>query len=310
MRRLIVLLVLCGPLLAVGSTFPVDTAVPAAADGPAGGTLLYLPLLQNQPTYTYYWPLVSVPLQLPKQGIGSPYSDCDLVLQTGAHWYYDWSARPSQCWGEVQAHAMIWGAFETLPELPWYVSHVHGGNECDLPQQCGIAAKTYARLWRQIELAYPDTPKIAPAPSPWGRQWLLEVVAEYRRLFDAWPQFDGGLAAHCYFATAEECMAELAWYKQKAQEWGAPGVWVTEWAILPCSYTSMGVPGQPSISAALQEADQLRRALTADPDILGHAWFADYIRNEEQFAFQPVQCDTSLFDGSGYLTAFGLWYGQ
>lgn len=273
-------------------------------------TTIYIPIVEAKSFYTYYWPMVNMPLQLPKQGISSPYSNCNTILQSSAYWYYDWSASPGQCYGEVRAYAMLWGWYAEgeLPAIPWYVEGVMGGNECDLPQQCNIAPEKYATLWRHIEQAYPEHKLIAPAPSPWGRAWLSNMVAEYQRLYHANPRFDKGLAMHCYFPTAAECLAELEWYKQMAQQLGAPGVWITEWTILPCQRTTMNVLGQPSISAALAEADKLRQAFEADPQVLGHAWFADYIRNEEWWAFQPVQCDTSLFDQSGYLTAFGLWY--
>lgn len=264
--------------------------------------LYYFPFMPYQPITT------STPTPTParKIGIGSPYNTCTTIEKLNVTWWYGWNDYPPDC-AHTQDFAMIWG-IQTLQELSPYVTHLLGGNECDLAEQCNTTPPVYAPFWHAIEVAYSQVKLISPAPSPWGRVWLERLRNVYIATYGVAPRFDGGLAAHCYFATAAQCITELQEYIKLAKLWNAPGVWLTEFAFLPCEKTTTGLLGAGNQTNALAEARKLQAWLEAEPMILGYAWFADTIRDTEWWAFKPAACNTSLIDNQGLFTPFGLWY--
>ena len=139
------------------------------------------------------------------------------------------------------------------------------------------------------------------------KEWIVAVhdayVGKYEREIGA-----DELPVHCYFPTAAECITLLEWYIDRAAEWGAEGVRLTEFAFLPCEVTTTGVKGSGNLANALTQMRLLLAYLDAQPQVLGYAWYPLYAKGTEAWAFKPLQCDTSLLTADGQLTAFGDAY--
>lgn len=260
--------------------------------------------------YRVYVPLAVNPLIV--KGIGG---DCATAKTVGAQWFYSWNAKPAPCPQDgftptPQGVPMIQGDWGSKP-----VPAVGEGaylllfNEPDLPQQANIAPERAAELQWQVEAIYPTRQIGAPAPSHGGREWLVEMRTAFMRRYGQPPKWDF-LTAHCYFATAAECQRHIEWFIDRTREWNIPGgVWVTEWAILPCTNQVHGVGGQPGVAAAITEANKLLNWFVATPEVRRYAWFVSYAPANAAWAFQPMpDCDTSLRRADGTLTEFGQWY--
>lgn len=262
-----------------------------------------------------YVPLAINDRTLNKKGIGG---DCETARMVGADWYYGWSSWPSQCQQAAYLEQplpigvpMIWGDWGNGPVPQVAASEfLLLFNEPDLPQQANITPARATELQWRIEQSPLGRRRIgAPAPSHVGSWWLEAMRSEFITRYGRPPKWDF-LTVHCYFATAEECIAHVRWYLDKAKEWRIPdGIWVTEFAILPCTNQVHGVGGQPGIAAAIREANRLIDWFESVPEIKTYFWYISYQPHDAWYAFQPMpDCDTSLRFHDGRLTAFGRWY--
>lgn len=244
-----------------------------------------------------------------KAGVGDHYGDCANLRALGATWYQNWTPHPEYCGDDLRALAMVWSWHpgEPLPEIAPWAWAVELGNEPNLPTQGNMTVAETAELSWRAASAWPRMPKISPATLD-DACYLYQVYEEHERRFGVPPAWDY-LAAHCYYPTAEACIAHIEDLLTLGRNWDPPRrVFVTEWAILPCAQTTTGVCGQPDMARAQFEATKLRAWFEANPDIVAHLWFASEYNGAEWWSFQPhAACDTSLVHG-GQLTAWGRWF--
>jgi len=310
-RRLWVLLVVCGVAGAdEGAEAPTTNL----------GTVLYLPLVEGHAQPKLFFPLVGY-VEPGKAGVGSPYSNCAHILALGATWYQDWGPWPPQCDLDSRALAMVWSwhrpedvgeldledLLATLPEVPDYAWGIQLANEPNLPQQAGMTVAETAELSWLAGQKWPGRTLISPATYN-DLDYMVAVYDEHVRRFGVAPAWDL-LAAHCYFETAAGCIRYVEGLLEFGKRWTSPlRVIVTEWAILPCSITTMGVRGQPDLARAQAEARRLRAYFEGHPDIVAHLWFASEYMGTEWCVWQPhPACDTALMR-DGRLTAWGEWW--
>lgn len=272
-----------------------------AEEVPSAQNPVYFPSVQGRTTYVYYVPTWFVP-PLNKLGLsgGTP-QQADAL---GANWLYDWTTHPDTRGEYVEAVPMVWGAWGdgSVPEVggnsPWLM----GFNEPDIAIQANLTPEHAARLWRQIEAAYPRKLLVSPAPSSEGRYWLVQMRLAYRELFDTWPRFDV-LAAHCYQWTAAACDAVLRDYRAWVRDWQIPGgIWVTEFA-----FQRAWTPDPE------REARTFVAMLEADPLVRRYAPFVAHTpRGVWYWPYTSPQADPSLFVGpqSLTLTDVGRWYAR
>jgi len=234
-----------------------------------------------------------------KGGVGLTYRHCEDAEALQVAWEYDWSMQPPDCYG-IENVPMVWGLWAIQGEVggnsPWLM----GFNEPDLSGQSAIEPATAAVAWREIERLYPDKKLVAPAPSHIHREWLTEFRDAYITAYGVPPRLDA-LAAHAYFGGVIEVIEMVRWYEDRAVEWNVPGgVWLTEFAFLPC-YTS-------NAQARAAEVEILNW-LEAEPGVARYAWFAARMSGDELWSFKPKSCLTHLNDfESGALTTEGRIY--
>lgn len=242
-----------------------------------------------------------------KAGVGSPYSECANITHLGATWYQDWSTHPPLCDEHSRPLAMVWSYHGgPLPEIAPWAWAVQLANEPNLPQQAGMTVAETAELsWRAAH-KWPHVPQIGPATFD-DAHYVYQVYEYHERAYGVPPGWDY-LAAHCYYATAAQCMAHIADLLRLGDNYDPPlQVIVTEWAVLPCPATATDVRGQPDIARAQAEATQLRAWFDSHPRIAAHLWFASEMQGDEWWAFQPAACDTALLR-DGRLTEWGRWF--
>jgi len=273
----------------------------AATSGPAD-----VPDVRIQPIYRLLLPFASF-IETPKTGVGSPYSDCASIRTAGATWYQDWSTHPPACDPGSRALAMVWSYHGgPLPEITPYAWAVQLGNEPNLPQQAGMTVAETAELCWRAGHKWPGVPKIAPAVFG-DAGYLYQVYEHHERVYGQPPAWDY-LAAHCYYPDAAGCTRHIEDLLRLGDRYDPPlRVFVTEWAILPCPVTTLGLTGAGDLTRARHEADVLRAWFDAHPRIVAHLWFASEIGGHEWWAFQPEACDTALVR-DGRLTAWGRWF--
>lgn len=252
--------------------------------------------------YTYYVPIWYAAEPLAKLGLsGGTYAQAQVL---GASWLYDWGTHPAIGDEWFEAVPMIWGAWGNgpVPEVggnsPWLL----GFNEPDIAIQANITPERAARLWRQIEQAYPRKLLVSPAPSGEGRYWLVQMRLAYRELFGTWPRWDA-LAMHCYQWTAAGCAGVLKDYRAWVRDWGiAGGIWVTEFAFQK-AWTA-----DPE-----REASTFVAMLEADPLVRRYAPFVAHTPlGVWYWPYTSPQADPSLFAGPTSLTftTVGQWYAR
>lgn len=233
-------------------------------------------------TYRYYFPLVfSAESPVSKKGVGLTYGVCDDMKTLRATWYYSWRPRSYSC--AETFYPMIWGRFDEVPDVD-NSDYLLGFNEPDRSNQANITPTDAARLWRQIELRYPDRRLVSPAPSQTNLNWLVQFRDAYIAAYDRPPRLDA-LAAHCYSADAEPCIALLGWYKHSAMGWGIGEIWLTEFAVV----------AQPS-RAFNDTAIEIRELLTwleNEKMVTRYAWFASRVRGDESCCRAPSSWETT-----------------
>ena len=264
-------------------------------------------------SHTYFFPTILRP-EIPKKGLGG---DCNTARQVRAGWYYNWGRNPGGC-GPAdfietlpQAIPMLWGDWGDGP-IPQVAEadYLLLFNEPDLRGQANIPARRAAILQYQIEASPLVQRKIgAPAPSHAHPEWLVAMRDEFIGLYGRPPKWDF-LPVHCYFATAEECQRHVQWFIARARDWQIPGgLWITEFAVLPCVNNIHRVGGQPGVQPAIAEADRLIAWFERTPEVTRYAWYISYQPLDAWYAFQPMpDCDTSLRTENWMLTDWGQWY--
>lgn len=245
-----------------------------------------------------------------RAGVGSPYSDCTHILALGAGWYQDWGAWPPLCDQFDRPLAMVWSWHGgELPEVPDYAWGIQLGNEPNLAQQAGMSVAEAAEMSRRAAEKWPGRTLISPATYN-DAYYLFQVYEWHERVYGAPPAWDV-IGVHCYFATAQGCRDYIDLLRPLADNYDPPLKFiVSEWAILPCAVTTLGVRGQPDLARAQAEAGKLRAWFEMQPDILAHLWFASEYVGDEWCVWQPHPlCDTALMREQR-LTEWGRWWTQ
>jgi hypothetical protein len=258
--------------------------------------------------WTYFVPLALGGRDMP--GVGLTYRRCEDAAAVGARWQYGWTPQPAACEG-VEDVPMVWGRDAVGAPVTGDSLWLMGFNEPDRANQADLSPAEAAVLWRTVETAYPDRKLVAPAPSHVDVAWLERFRAAYVLRWGQAPRLDA-LAAHCYRATAAECMATVGWYITQAQAWGVGEVWVTEFAFLPCWYGG----GPAGEERALAEAGAFVTWLRAQPKVTRWAWFASRIEGTEWWAERDPACNSALLRAGptqaglagADLTGFGAWF--
>lgn len=252
-----------------------------------------------------YFPVVMREYRAPrttsKKGICLNYwhQICGDPAAVGAVLQYNWSLTPPVCDGTNIA--MVWGKGEFarlkgLRTCPAAI--VLGPNEPDLRTQANMTPHEMAVEWPTLEGACTNSIIVAPAPSQDHPEWLEEFRAEYISMWGRPPRLDY-LAAHCYFGTAQGCIDVVSWYVERAQRWGARGVYVTEFAFLPCRMPLDVIAG---------EVHKLVGSFEENPWVVGYFWWLSRVYYDEP-AWMPAQgCSPALFDVAGQLTPIGRIY--
>ncbi|MBN1261078.1 MAG: hypothetical protein JXB35_10395 [Anaerolineae bacterium] len=250
--------------------------------------LLILSACRAREVESLYLPLVTS-VRIEKAGIGSDVAlqQCGDTAYFHAVWWYNWSP-----------HALTSAHEECGEFIPMLFSvgdkyHVPDDadkllvlNECDWWQQCNMTPQAAAEFMHWIVERYPQYDLIGPAATDResGWEWIQEFGRIYRRMCGEWPPVEA-VAVHCYLGTAEACIQHTERYIDLARDWGADGVWVTEWQM-------------PSIA----EAQEVRSWLDNEPEVLRWAYFAA----------RSSWGDTSkhLISPQGYETTFGTWFSE
>ena len=114
-------------------------------------------------------------------------------------------------------------------------------NEPDLSPPAGSAMTVDEVVVGQaiVEALFPDTLIASPAYSQYSYRTLEAVRNRFIQVYGRPPRWDA-LAAHCYFSdSAAQCTSIVDWYVLKADEWGIEQVWVTEFAALATTGTTI-----------------------------------------------------------------------
>lgn len=226
--------------------------------------------------------------------------NCEDARQVGARWFYNWWFAPLVCAG-IESVPMIRDVSMLGLAVGGNSQWVMGFNEPDRPDQANLAPAQAATLWRQIEMDYPSKRLVAPVPSQLAIGWIVLFRNDYIQQFGQLPRLDA-LAVHCYFTYAQDCIAQLEWYKAQARAWNVSEIWLTEFAFFACGRT---------LDATALEIKRLTDYLEHDPLFTRYAWFTNRTSPDEEWLNPsvPFECQASpLFAPT--LTGVGSVYAR
>lgn len=244
--------------------------------------------------YTTYLPMVTKPFPSPKRGItiswGSDYQDATFI---NAAWGYNWWIDAPVFPNGAEGVPMMSTADAVEKPINGSSDWLMGFNEPNESSQSNITPSQSVPLWHRIEERFPDKELLAPAPSQTDPAWIVDFRNDYIQTYGYPPRLDG-LAAHCYVASALDCEALIQWYIDRANEWGVPEVWLTEFAYMPCTTS----PRSP-----LTESNSLIDWMERNPKVTRYAWYTN-----RQPPADPCW-STALFDWyTGSITVYGTMY--
>jgi hypothetical protein len=206
----------------------------------------------------------------------------------------------------VETVAMIQGTKEVEQPIGGNSVWLLGFNEPDVP---GFARQTpaeAAKNWHRVEELHPDRLLVSPAPGSWevydARHWLQDFRSAYIAAYGRPPRLDA-LAVHTYFSYAQDAINRVNEAIELAKEWGARGVWVTEF-------------GMPWGEATPTEQDlaELRGFLAfldGNNKVLRYSWFPSHVDIANRPPWYPADWrDMSLVDAAGNLTELGKVYAR
>jgi hypothetical protein len=193
---------------------------------------------------------------------------------------------------------MVWGR-DVPATLPVPVKWLLGANEPDVETQSNIAPEEYAIIWREIEGRFTNQKLAAPVPSQLDQTWIARFRDAYIARYGHLPRLDA-LTVHCYVATAEHCWVYLSWMVDRANEWGVPEVWLTEFGIWKCLNQDHYLAEIRNLVAWLEDEPMIARyAIHTNRATMNEWWMYGL----------PPDCNPSLFDfASGERTLIGEVY--
>jgi hypothetical protein len=267
-----------------------------------------------------------------KKGAIMSYPNPAHVSQLGASWLHCWTANPPS-YSHVECVPMIHLSAPLPPTVGGNSPFILGFNEPDVTNMIDPDPNTNMNKlivqWNWMETKAPYryhlffspsvTSQVGDATHLVGQTWL---VAFRQRFFDAYGRYPrwAGLGCHIYTSgyagvkpgqQIAAFKAEVNWYIQKSAEWGCPfGVWINEWAFVPCWTTR---------AMALANMKLALEWLEQEPGVFRYAWFEASFVGDEPWAFHPhipttdptyaTVCNSSLIDwNTQQLTDFGIAY--
>lgn len=246
--------------------------------------------------YKVYTPIARI--SAPRKGLCLSYNTCSDAVAMGARWQYNWSARPVDC-NYTEDVPMIWGYSQMGASIGGDSAYLMGFNEPDRPEQANLTPAYAAELWHMLEAEHPNRLLVSPAPSHLHPEWLAQFRQAYVNRYGHPPRLDA-LAIHCY-GTLASCRPVIQQVINYAQAWNiSGGVWVTEFAVLPCWYSD------PADAVVAEAA--LIAWMESQASITRYAHFTSRIRGDEWWGPDPA-CNTALFDwGTNTPTIYGEMY--
>jgi RNA polymerase sigma factor (sigma-70 family) len=250
------------------ATAPATQALarPSARPGPA-------PSHRPRPVATH--PTVAPPVTGAKKGVGAwAFTGATQALnESGASWYYTWSATPGVAGPPGAAFVpMIWGAADvtagTLSQVKQEGPDLLGFNEPDMASQSNMTPAQALSLWPQLmatgmQLGSPAVADDGATPGGWLDQFMSGATARgYRVNF---------ITLHWYgsdFVTGQ-AVSQLQSYLQAVYARYHLPIWLTEFAL-----ANFG--GSPATPTDQQQAAFLTAAtamLQRLPYVQRYAWF-------------------------------------
>lgn len=244
------------------------------------------------------------PLELPLHGVAG-ISALSEVDDLRANAWYQWSLEhglaDDRFVPEIRDASQWWDLYSG--EVVITPTLLLGFNEPDLcpDQACLTPIEALGMEHWRLEY-YTSTLHVSPAPSQNNIYWLSDLRDLYIDVYDEPPDWTY-LAAHCYFydsTTMMQCKTILSQYIAWANEWGASGVLITEFAAGALRYS----PSQPfDYSTAAQLEGEFMVWAARYPEIVG--WF--HFSAHDWPGVWPWNVSTALYDSNG-ITLLGEMY--
>ena len=227
------------------------------------------------------------------------------LAESGAKWYYDWSASPGDITTPlgVKFVPMIWGPTEVTPEkLSQAKSEGHillGFNEPDNTSQADMSVEQALDLWPQLmatgmALGSPAVTSGAATPGGWLDQFMAGAKARgYRVNF---------IAVHWYGSSFDTPTAvqQLQSYLQSVYDRYHLPIWLTEFALVNFEGSTPVYPTPAQQASFLAAATSM---LAGQSYVHRYAWFAlpasDQSGTAGLFAAGPVATEV----GSAFKSA-------
>ncbi len=240
-----------------------------------------------------------------RRGIANSNGHPEDIARLGAVWAYNWSVSPPVYPGGAESVPMISTASAVESPIGGNSRWLMGFNEPNDVNQADLTPDEAAILWHRIEERFPDRFLVAPVPVTHDPFWLVQFYDAYVARYGQPPRLDA-LAMHCYFTTSKQCKELAQWFMDKAMEWGAGEVWITEFAFRSCA--EWDYPKFPN--QALAEMDEFIGWVETQPMITRYAWFSNRTNANEWWVGIPFECYASPLINfyTGKITEYGKAY--
>jgi RNA polymerase sigma factor (sigma-70 family) len=234
-----------------------------------------VPVRSRRPRPVATHPTVAPAVTGAKKGVGAwAFTGATQALsESGASWYYTWSATPGVAGPPGTAFVpMIWGAADvtasTLSQVKQEGPYLLGFNEPDMASQSNMTPAQALSLWPQLmatgmQLGSPAVADDGATPGGWLDQFMSGATARgYRVNF---------ITLHWYgsdFATGA-AVSQLQSYLQAVYARYHLPIWLTEFALANFG-GSPTTPTQQQQAAFLTAATEMLQRL---PFVQRYAWF-------------------------------------
>ncbi len=264
------------PVAAAAPAPPASaSAAASAAQALARPSARPVPAASPRPTPPATHPAAAPAVTGAKKGVGAwAFTGATQALsESGASWYYTWSATPGVAGPPGTAFVpMIWGAADvtagTLSQVRQEGPYLLGFNEPDMASQSNMTPSQALSLWPQLmatgmQLGSPAVADGGATPGGWLDQFMSGAAARgYRVNF---------ITLHWYgadFATGP-AVSQLESYLQAVYARYHLPIWLTEFALANFG-GSPATPTQQQQAAFLTAATAMLQRL---PYVQRYAWF-------------------------------------
>ena len=143
-----------------------------------------------------------MPISVYENKLGIAGGNTQMARVMNAAYIYSWNPNPDEG-GTVEAIPMIWDETQIFDKVGTRSKWIMGFNEPDIcPNQACMTPKEAAIAWKKIENLYQDKYLLAPVPSQKDIYWLVNFIAEYKKINDNRLPRMNGMAFHCYYRNA------------------------------------------------------------------------------------------------------------